>query len=427
MKKEEKTKETVNEKKIDKEEKVEEKEQSTLKSVMILLGIIAFILIVLVFFPNTWIWNIVVLLLILTVLIFVHEGGHFMLGKMCGVHIYEFALGMGPKVLGFRRKNDPTEYTLRALPIGGFCQLAGEEGEDDADLDKDKFMCNKSKIKRILILVAGVCMNFITAFVLLFAISLIWGSSDQTSKIGYVEKNSPAERAGIAVGDKIVECNGKSVKTWDKLSIINSLKNKNNYVEYTIRHQDGKEEKYKIVPDSYAVIDNENIQITEEHTLEKIAEEHNMKKEDIETAKMIGIGASQEVKHGFLNALKYACIKFMSIFSSMFMIIGSLITGKLGLNALSGPVGMYSVVGQVAAYGIANVIYLMAYLSINLGVINILPFPAFDGGRVVFVIIEAITGKKVDPKVEGYFHSIGFILIMLLMLYITFQDIIRIF
>lgn len=409
------------------ENKKNSSEQSTLKSVVTLLLIIAFILVVLIFFPNTWIWNIVVLLLILTLLIFVHEGGHFLLGKICGVHIYEFALGMGPKVLGFRRKNDPTEYTLRALPIGGFCQLAGEEGEDDSDLEKDKFMCNKSKIKRILILVAGVFMNFITAFVLLFAISLIWGTSDQTSKIGYIEKNSPAEKAGIVVGDTIVECNGKRVRTWDKLSIINSLKNENNYVEYVIRHQDGKEEKYKIVPDEYAVIDNQNIQITEENTVEKIAEEHHMKKEEVAVTKMIGIGADQEVKHGLLNALKYAFVKFTSIFSSMFMIIGSLITGKLGLSALSGPVGMYSVVGQVASYGIANVIYLMAYLSINLGVINILPFPAFDGGRVVFVIIEAITHKKVDPKVEGYFHSIGFILIMLLMLYITFQDIIRIF
>ena len=102
----------------------------------------------------------------LSILIFVHEGGHFIIGKKCGVHIYEFALGMGPKVLGFRRKNDPTEYTLRAFPIGGYCAMAGEEGEDDANLAKDKFMCNKPKLQRVAILVAGVTMNFITAILL---------------------------------------------------------------------------------------------------------------------------------------------------------------------------------------------------------------------------------------------------------------------
>ena len=111
----------------------------------------------------------------------------------------------------------------------------------------------------------------------------------------------------------------------------------------------------------------------------------------------------------------------------MLLILGSLFTGKLGLSALSGPVGMYSVVGTVASLGFANLIYLTAYLSINLGVLNILPFPAFDGGRVLFVLIEAVTRKKVDPKIEGYFHSIGFILIMLLMVYITFQDVLRLF
>ena len=124
-----------------------EKKENNLKSILILFAIILAVILVLVFFKNTPIWNIVVLLLMLSLLIFVHEGGHFIAAKKCGVHVYEFALGMGPKVLSFKRKNDPTEYTLRALPIGGFCAMAGEEGEDDESLDKDQFMCNKSKIK----------------------------------------------------------------------------------------------------------------------------------------------------------------------------------------------------------------------------------------------------------------------------------------
>lgn len=404
-----------------------EKKENNLKSILILSAIILAVILVLVFFKNTPIWNIVVLLLMLSLLIFVHEGGHFIAAKKCGVHVYEFALGMGPKVLSFKRKNDPTEYTLRALPIGGFCAMAGEEGEDDESLDRDKFMCNKSKIKRIIILVAGVTMNFITAIVLLFIIGLSFGSTEQKSIIGRVETGSPADVAGLKVNDKIIECNGYKISTWDKLTIVTNLKNKNNYYEYKVEHEDGTVDTYKITPDEYVVIGSETIKLDENNKLEDVLKKYNKKESEVTVSKLVGIGAPSEIKKDFLSALKYAFSKFGSIVSTMLLILGSLFTGKLGLSALSGPVGMYSVVGTVASLGFANLIYLTAYLSINLGVLNILPFPAFDGGRVLFVLIEAITRKKVDPKIEGYFHSIGFILIMLLMIYITFQDVLRLF
>lgn len=404
-----------------------EKKENNLKSILILSAIILAVILVLVFFKNTPIWNIVVLLLMLSLLIFVHEGGHFIAAKKCGVHVYEFALGMGPKVLSFKRKNDPTEYTLRAFPIGGFCAMAGEEGEDDESLDKDKFMCNKSKIKRIIILVAGVTMNFITAIILLFIIGLSFGSTEQKSIIGRVESGSPADVAGLKVNDKIIECNGYKISTWDKLTIVTNLKNKNNYYEYKVEHEDGSVDTYKITPDEYVVIGSETIKLDENNKLEDVLKKYNKKESEVTVSKLVGIGAPSEIKKDFLSALKYAFSKFGSIVSTMLLILGSLFTGKLGLSALSGPVGMYSIVGTVASLGFANLIYLTAYLSINLGVLNILPFPAFDGGRVLFVLIEAITRKKVDPKIEGYFHSIGFILIMLLMVYITFQDVLRLF
>lgn len=404
-----------------------EKKENNLKSILILSAIILAVILVLVFFKNTPIWNIVVLLLMLSLLIFVHEGGHFIAAKKCGVHVYEFALGMGPKVLSFKRKNDPTEYTLRAFPIGGFCAMAGEEGEDDESLDKDKFMCNKSKIKRIIILVAGVTMNFITAIILLFIIGLSFGSTEQKSIIGRVESGSPADVAGLKVNDKIIECNGYKISTWDKLTIVTNLKNKNNYYEYKVEHEDGSVDTYKITPDEYVVIGSETIKLDENNKLEDVLKKYNKKESEVTLSKLVGIGAPSEIKKDFLSALKYAFSKFGSIVSTMLLILGSLFTGKLGLSALSGPVGMYSVVGTVASLGFANLIYLTAYLSINLGVLNILPFPAFDGGRVLFVLIEAVTRKKVDPKIEGYFHSIGFILIMLLMVYITFQDVLRLF
>lgn len=403
------------------------KKNSNLKNILILIAIIIGVILVLTLFPNTPLWNIVVLLLMLSLLIFVHEGGHFLVAKKCGVYVYEFALGMGPKVLSFKRKNDPTEYTLRAFPIGGFCAMAGEEGEDDENLAKDQFMCNKSKIKRILILVAGVTMNFITAIVLLFLIGICFGSTEQKSIIGSVASDTPAEKAGLKSNDTIIECNGYKINTWDKLTIVTNLKNKNDYYTYKIKHEDGTVDEYKIVPDKYAVIGDKTIKLDDETTIEKLAKEYNKKEKEITVTKLVGIQAPNKINKSFSSSIKYAFSKFGSIVSTMLLIIGSLFTGKLGLSALSGPVGMYSVVGTVAAAGFANLVYLTAYLSINLGVLNILPFPAFDGGRVLFVIIEAITRKKVDPKVEGYFHSIGFILIMLLMVYITFQDILRLF
>lgn len=403
------------------------KDKDFIKSLIELVIIILTILVILIFFKGTIVWNIIILLLMLSVLIFVHEGGHFLMAKKCGVHVYEFALGMGPKVLGFKRKNDPTEYTLRALPIGGYCAMAGEEGEDDDKLAKHLFMCNKKKRERILILVAGVVMNFLTAFILLFMIAFCFGSTEQRSIIGRVEESSPASEAGLVKGDKIIAINNHKVNTWDKITVINSLKNKSEKYVYRIKHQNGTISEYTITPAPYLQTETLNIRISDNYTKEDIIKEYNLKEGEYTIVNLIGIGQDSTIKKGFVNSLKYAITKFISIISTMFLTLGYLITGKLGLNALSGPVGMYSVVSAVSTTGIANILYLTAYLSVNLGVINILPFPAFDGGRVLFVLIEAITKKKVDAKIEGYFHTVGFILLMILMLYITLQDILRLF
>ena len=412
-----------------KETKVEEttkEEQSNIKSLIELIVIVLAIIIILVGFPGTTLWNIVVLLLILSLLIFVHEFGHYITGKMCGVHIYEFALGMGPKVLGFRRKNDPTEYTLRAFPIGGFCALAGEEGEDDENLPKDKFMCNKPKPQKLLILVAGVTMNFITAIVILFLTFAIWGSTNSSSVVGSVEVDSPAYEVGIKEGDKIIGLNGHKISTWDKLTIVGLLEHEGPD-KYEVKHKDGTVKTYEITPAKYIVVKDKYVRITKEKTKEDIIKEYNLKADEVEEAEIIGIGQTPEVQKGIWVSLKEACKEFVGVVDIMLLTVGSLITGKLGLDALSGPVGMYTVVETVSAFGLANILYLMAYLSINLGVINILPIPAFDGGRCVFIIIEAIIGKKIPPKVETAIHNIFFFLILALMLYITFQDILRFF
>ena len=402
--------------------KVEE-EKTTPLAILEFIGIIIAVIIIEVFFQGSVICNIVTLLLMLTVLITVHEWGHFIMSKKFGVHVYEFAIGMGPKILAFRRKNDPTLYTIRALPIGGYNQLAGETDVDDKDLPKDKFLCNKPKHQRLIILCAGVFMNFVTAIVFLFIIAFGWGYTEQKSYIGEIESNSPAAEAGMKEGDLIVEYNGKKVSTWDEITIIGALKKDTDYNTYKVKHEDGNYDEYKITPADYVIYDNKYYRLSEDNTKDKIASDLNVDKANLQDAKIIGISQSSKRYTGFVNALKYAFTKFWSLTKLLLLTLGYLITGKLGLSALSGPVGMYKVVGEVAKFGIANIIYLTAYLSINLGVINILPFPAFDGGHVLFLAIEAITKKKVSPNIENVFHMIGFILIFLLMIIVTGHDI----
>lgn len=347
--------------------------------------------------------TLIILILMLGILIFVHEFGHFIVAKKTGVHVEEFALGMGPQIIKWKRKNDPTLYSIRLFPIGGFCAMAGEVSEEpEKKLSKDKYMCNKKPYQKVLILIAGVTMNFILAFILFLMQGLIWGSSNQLSYIGLVTENSAIHTAGIVEGDKVISINGMKTDTWDKIQIALTLKNNKDSYDFIIKKEDGSVKKYQVTP-----------------TIEK--------NEDGEEIKIFGFGAGNTLNKGLFNSIKYAFIKIYSVITSMGLIVIKLFSGSLGLNSLSGPVGMYTVVGESAKLGVQNLLYLTAYLSVNLGFINILPFPAFDGGRVIFVIIEKIKGKPVDPKVENIFHTIGFILLMILMIVVTYQDIIRLF
>ena len=351
----------------------------------------------------TVIINILILILMLGILVFVHEFGHFIVAKKNGVYVEEFAIGMGPQIFKWKRKKDPTIYSIRLFPIGGFCAMAGEVIEEkDKKIPKNQFMCNKKPYQRFLILVAGVTMNFILAIVLFFIQGLIWGSSNQLSYVGLVTENSAIERSGIEKGDKILSINNLKTNTWDKIQIALALKHDGDSYNFVVEKTDGTVKKYDVTPDT------------------ELDEEGNERM-------VFGFGAEQIRKRGIISSIKYAFIKFYSIMSSMAIIIIKLFTGSLGLKSLSGPVGMYTVVGESAKLGIQNLLYLTGYLSVNLGFINILPFPAFDGGRVLFLIIEKIKGSPVKPEVENWIHTIGFILLIILMLVITYQDILRLF
>ena len=348
-----------------------------------------------------WFLYLLLFLLILGILVTIHEFGHFIAAKKCGVHIYEFSIGMGPLIHKHMGK-DKIQYSIRALPIGGYVQMAGEVEEDDKKVKKDKFMCNKPWWQRLIILCAGVTMNFVLAFVLLFVIALIWGGTSFDPIVEGVEDNSPAKIAGIKANDTILSINNHNVSSWDTAQIELIMKDDDNIYDIKVKHENGNIEDLKVTP-------------------EKVV------RDKIEVNKF-GIIARNTKKYGFVNALNYAFRKFGTIYETMFKTIGGLLTGKISIKSLSGPVGIYSVVSDSAKMGIEQVLYLVAFLSINLGFVNILPFPAFDGGHVLFIIIELIRGgKKVNQKVEGYFHLAGFVLIILLMIIVTIQDIIRLF
>lgn len=349
-----------------------------------------------------WLVTLIAFILILGVIVLVHELGHFLWAKKFGVYIYEFSIGMGPVIYSKRGKKDGILYNIRALPIGGFVSMAGEVYEDDKTVPKERCLCNKPIWQRIIVMAAGVMNNFLMALVLIFVIALIWGSKSLTPKVASVIDGYPMAEAGIVKDDVIVSINGHKVNTWDEAQIVLYYKNNNDYYVFRIRHIDGTEENYKITP----------------------KEETNA---DGVKSKVFGVNINQDNTLGLWNKVKYAFEKFWTTIVTMWMTLAGLFTGKISIDALSGPVGIYTVVGNSISYGAYSVIYLIAYLSINVGVINIIPFPAFDGGRIFFLIVEKIKGSPVNQKFENTCHTIGFFILMALIVFITIKDIIKLF
>ena len=349
----------------------------------------------------TIIINLLLFVIILGVIVFVHEFGHFIFAKITGVYVYEFALGMGPKICGL--KKGETDYNLRAIPIGGFCQLAGEDLDDDDDKEvpKDRRLQSKKAWQRFLIMVFGPMNNFILAVILLFFIALVVGGSTLKPVITSIEENSAVSEVGMEVGDKILTINGHKIKYSDDISLYLAVANPSKVQTFKVKKENGDISTYKVKPKK--IVENG----TESYRY--------------------GIGIQQEKTTGFVNAIIFTVQKTCSIFKQMFITVGYLFTGRIHLNQLSGPVGIYSVVGQQRSAGFANLLYLMAFLSINVGFINLLPIPAFDGGHILFIIIELIKGSPVKPEIENKIHTVFLILLLILMVIITFNDILRLF
>ena len=339
---------------------------------------------------------------VLGITVLIHEFGHFIFAKRAGIYVYEFSIGMGPKLFSFNRKNDETMYSIRLFPIGGYVSMAGEEIDEDDEIPLEKRLYAKSWGHRFMTIVAGVLFNFLLAIVIFFGIALVYGATKNEVYVGSIEEGLPASNY-LQVGDIITNINGKKVTSPDYFTLQLALVKPGEDLDLTVRHKNGEVSSYTIKP-------------------EKVKDE----KTDTESYKY-GFGITTEIEKGFIPALKYGFVKTYNLLEQMVMIIFYLFTGKLGLSSLSGPIGIFNVVGESAKAGFVNIIYLIGYLSVNVGFINILPIPAFDGGRLLFLVIEKIKGSPVNPKVENTIHGIGFALLMLLMLIVTWNDIIRFF
>lgn len=318
------------------------------------------------------------------IVILVHEFGHFAVAKMVGIRVNEFSIGMGPKII--QKKKGETDYTLRLLPIGGYVKM---EGEDEASNDPRSF--NKvPALSRIAVVAAGAIMNFILAIILLSIVS--FGTGMPTNTIEETLANSPAEKIGIQSGDIIIRINGQKITSWNSIVDKINASDPNKEIEIVVKRN------------------KENITYTIQPMIE-----------DGRTL----IGIVPKYKKSVISAIKGGFENTAMFLKLMFKFLGMVFQGKVSTKDLSGPVGVIHEVGVATKLGIYNLLYLLGFISINLGFFNLLPIPALDGSRIVFLLIELVRGKPIDPNKEGFVHFIGFILLISLMLIVTYRDIIK--
>ncbi len=329
-------------------------------------------------------------ILVFFVLVLVHELGHFVTAKLCGVDVHEFGIGMGPVI--FKKEYKGTVYSLRCIPIGGFCAMEGEDEESDSP----GAFNNKKPWQRIIILVAGATMNLILGLLLMGFV--MFSSKAQYVAVpvvaGIVE-HSAAEEAGLMKGDRITQINNTKIQTQAELKFeLSRYKGGSIYVEYL---RDGKKNSAEIVPKKG------------EDGIYYIGYE----------AKVEPLNFGGRLYHTWHYSLFYGKVILCTLFD--------LVTGNIGMEAMSGPVGIVSEIGKSAKQGIDSLLSLAAIITINIGLFNLLPLPALDGGRIIFVLVEMITRKKLSADKEGMVHFIGFMLLILLMIFATWQDILRLF
>lgn len=343
--------------------------------------------------------NIVIAILVFSLLILFHELGHFSLAKANGIRVNEFSLGLGPTIFGFTKGE--TKYSLKLLPFGGACMMEGE----DEDSDDDRAFNKKSVWARISVVAAGPIFNFIMAFV--FSIVLIACVGVDKPVLTDVIDGYAAQEAGLQGGDTIVKMGGKNINFYKEVSA------------YAAFHA------------------GEPVEIVYERDGQEYTTTLTPKYDEEEGRYLYGfIASGMRERTGFFETIYYSFCELGYYIDTTIESVKMLITGGVSVNELSGPVGIVQNMGQVYEESVQNDGYYYAFLnmlnwtimlSANLGVMNLLPIPALDGGRLVFLAIEAVRGKPIDPNKEGMVHMIGIILLFLLMFFVMFNDIRKLF
>ncbi len=341
--------------------------------------------------------GIILAILVFGIIVFIHELGHFLLAKANKIRVDEFSIGMGPRLFSFVKGE--TRYSLKLLPLGGSCMM----GEDDVDDMSEGSFNSKSVWARMSVVVAGAEFNFLLALV--FSMIVIGYTGYDEPVISGVVEGFPAQEAGLTEGDRIVKMNNKKINIWREITYYNMF-HPGETVDL-IYERDGEKHEVTITP-----------------------------KKDEDGSYLIGITSpAQYEKANLLTAVQYGVYEVKFWICTTLESLKMLVTGDVGVDQLSGPVGIVSVVDetyqQSKNYGVMIVIMQMLnigiLLSANLGVMNLLPLPALDGGRLVFMIVEAIRGKRVPPDKEGWVHGIGMILLLALMAFVMFNDVKKLF
>lgn len=347
--------------------------------------------------------TIILFILMLSIIIVIHEWGHYIAAKAFHVYVYEFSVGMGPAI--WKKKKGETQYSLRALPLGGYTAMAGEVDGDEAYPDvkvpDERRLINIAWWKRVIILLAGVFMNFLLGWIIFSLVLLSYGSFQKSAEpvVQSVTAGSPAEQAGFEEGDRIIK----------------------------VEKDDGT----SIEPDTFLEIqsfisDDSTLTVTVERDDEEVTMTVTPAYNSESQTYLIGItGAAGEVVDvNFLNCWYYGGYEMILMFKLLGSAIAALFHGT-GMQNLSGPVGVYQATETMASYGVSSYLFFVAEISINVGVFNLLPLPVLDGGQVIITIAEAIARHRLSTKVRMALILASWAVILLLMVAVTWQDIAR--
>ncbi|MCR5720491.1 MAG: RIP metalloprotease RseP [Lachnospiraceae bacterium] len=352
--------------------------------------------------------TVILFFLIFGIVVLGHEFGHFLLGRASGINVVEFAIGMGPTLCSVKKGG--TKFSLKLFPIGGACMFEGEDGltvsEEDVLNKKGGKFQEASVFGRLATVFAGPFFNFNLAFVvaMIMVNSSLCGIRD--SVVLDVTENSAAMEAGMEKGDKIIAVNGEKVYLFDEIQLYTQL------------------------------YDGGDMKVTVMRNGEKKELTLNPKYDEEYQRYMFGIANDQYVEAGGLSSLKYSCLLMRYYVKMTYKSLGALVGRKISRKDVAGPVGIaVNVVGktynEVKKYGVGSVVFamlnIMLMLSVNLGILNLLPLPALDGGRIVFLLVELIRGKPIPPEKEGVVHLAGLVFFMILMVFIFFNDLVNIF